>query len=631
MAQPLPLLPRVAGERRGKPLSALVDAEPARRKAPPKGDPPLSPVELDLLAGNGESTRVYALLSRIPPESWPTFASPRVLRQAVVGGLSRLRALGPEALALKRDEAQRVLAILDLHVGSARSGGGWTRDLFRSLLDVSCYCFEDADLARADRLVDLGLSAGVIRYPEIYPRFVLHKASILAERSDFAGAESLLSGLHRRGDLVADRRVLPEISLSLARAALLEGQVVAYKRALFDGLRGFYPNLPERKALVDQLNRTYRGAGRLLAGDAAPGDKARFLLHRIFFGLRTWAGPGRRLLEQAFLGALYAACYRPRARPPIPAASLTPRRVVQGVLVTRAMGGLGDLLMMTPALHALRIERGEPVRLALPRRFFPLFETNDDVELVDIHRDLEPGAFASWINLTDCPAARLESLTAPRVRKNRIEIFARALGIRGPALRRLDRRPRYRLSAEEAEFRDRFFEEHGLRDRTVIGIQLRSEESYRDYPHAAALVRDLARDYAVLLFDEHRIDGFDVGNVIPVVDMPLRRAFALASGCRALVAPDSAFLHLSAAFGTPCVGLFGPTDGRVRSADYPLVKPLDARQGLPCVPCWRNEEIPCALTGRRRSACLGEISVPRIRAAVDAALGAASPPRGIAG
>jgi len=175
------------------------------------------------------------------------------------------------------------------------------------------------------------------------------------------------------------------------------------------------------------------------------------------------------------------------------------------------------------------------------------------------------------------------------------------------------------------EFRERFFEEHSLRGRTAIGVQLRPDETYRDYPHAGALVRDLARDHAVLVFDERAVEGLDVENVIPVVGMPLRRAFAVASGCRVLVAPDSAFLHLSAAFGIPCVGLFGPTDGRVRSADYPLARALDARHELPCVPCWRNEEVLCALTGRRRSVCLGEITVPRVCTAVEAALRAARP------
>ena len=74
------------------------------------------------------------------------------------------------------------------------------------------------------------------------------------------------------------------------------------------------------------------------------------------------------------------------------------------------------------------------------------------------------------------------------------------------------------------------------------------------------------------------------------------------------------------------VGLFGPTDGRVRGHDYPRARTLDARRTLACVPCWRNEATACALTGMRPSACLGEIApADVVRAVRDAA--AATPRR----
>ena len=90
------------------------------------------------------------------------------------------------------------------------------------------------------------------------------------------------------------------------------------------------------------------------------------------------------------------------------------------------MGGIGDFLMMTPGLRALKAHARPSGRsLAIPRRFFPLFEGNDDVELMDIDGDFDPAAYEEWFNLTDCPAARVESRTAPAVRDNRIKLFAR--------------------------------------------------------------------------------------------------------------------------------------------------------------------------------------------------------------
>ena len=138
------------------------------------------------------------------------------------------------------------------------------------------------------------------------------------------------------------------------------------------------------------------------------------------------------------------------------------------------------------------------------------------------------------------------------------------------------------------------------------------------------LVQALARDHVVLLFDSRPIAGYDFANTIKVDGLGLRQAAALASGCRALVAPDSSFVHLAAALGLPAVGLFGPTDGAVRTSDYPDVRFVDVRRDLRCVPCWRNEEIPCALTGMRASVCLAEIGPLAVVAAVEALLGGAN-------
>jgi ADP-heptose:LPS heptosyltransferase len=278
------------------------------------------------------------------------------------------------------------------------------------------------------------------------------------------------------------------------------------------------------------------------------------------------------------------------------------------------MGGIGDLLMMTPGLHALKeaLPRRE-IHLAIPRRYFPLFEGNEDVILLDIaDESLKTDRYERWANFSDCPAARLEMRTSPVVKKNRIEIFARALGLDVSVVRRMDRRPRYLVTDEERGFQKTFWDRHGLSEGQVVGIQLRAEEIYRDYPRMKELVGFLSRDVRVLVFDSETIHGCHGGNVIKVEGLPLRRAFALAGGCDAIIAPDSAFVHLAAALEIPCVALYGPIDGRVRTRDYPLCTILDARSEAKCLPCWRNERIPCRLTDSRGSVCMNEIQVPEI-------------------
>jgi ADP-heptose:LPS heptosyltransferase len=206
----------------------------------------------------------------------------------------------------------------------------------------------------------------------------------------------------------------------------------------------------------------------------------------------------------------------------------------------------------------------------------------------------------------------VEARTAPKVKKGRIEIFARSLGAGFFGTRRMIKRPRYFVLPEERAYQTHFWKTHGLEGKKVIGIQLRADEVYRDYPHMRELVARVARDYRVLVFDAEKIHGLDGEYIIKVDNLPMRRAFALASACDAIVAPDSSFVHLAGALDIPCVGLYGPIDGKVRTQHYPKCKYLDVRSKLGCMPCWRNEQIPCKLTGMRASVCMVDISINEI-------------------
>jgi ADP-heptose:LPS heptosyltransferase len=187
------------------------------------------------------------------------------------------------------------------------------------------------------------------------------------------------------------------------------------------------------------------------------------------------------------------------------------------------------------------------------------------------------------------------------------------------------------VSAAERTWRDRFFADRGIRDAFIVGVQARTDEAYRDVPHMGEIVQALAQNATVLVFGEAPPPAVGHPRVIEVRGLTFRQAFALASGCDVIVAPDSAFFHLAGALDLPCVGLFGPTDGRVRGQDYPHARILDARPTLRCVPCWRNDAIPCGLTGLRPSACLGEIAPAAVVRAVREAADAAPRRRPVAG
>jgi ADP-heptose:LPS heptosyltransferase len=610
----------------------MTSQDPALRAYVADGLP--TPSELEYMAFHGHAERVHAIFERLPEAERSRYAHHYILSQVLRGGMAKLRATSADAVAVIREERALLEDVVALFVSRCRSQGTFPRELFVSLLEWTRLLLDEARLAEALEHCDLALDLGAGSFPDLHPQLLLHKANVLSAMGRVGEAHAVLQGVYERMDLVSDRNLVSGLTLALARTSLLTGQVRFSKRLLFDGLAAFYKSTDDRRRILELIRRTYRRSAQVLvSSETRARDKLVFLLHWICLG-RPARMLGRVLshpLERALLVGLYLGQYtRKGRRAAAPGLQPVPRPQTR-LLVTRAMGGLGDLLMLTPGLHALRRKHPRArIHLAVPRRFFPLFEGNEDVELLDIHSELDPGGYDRWFNLTDCPAARTESLTAPQVRRGRIEIFARALGTRGPALWRMDRRPRYFLTAEDRAYRERFFAAHGLAGESVIGIQLRSDETYRDYPHMPALVRALARSHVVLLFDSRPIVGYDFANTIKVDGLGLREAAALASGCRALVAPDSSFVHLAAALGRPAVGLFGPTDGAVRTRDYPEVRFIDVRRDLRCVPCWRNEEIPCALTGMRTSVCLGEIGPLTVAAELSDLLGETTVDRGAA-
>lgn len=595
--------------------------------------------ELRYMAFTGQYEKVHALYKRIVPEERPHYANEYVLSEVIYAGIRKLHKLLAEAEEQAADiEKAFIDEVVALFIETCRSSKSAPRELFQALLN---WCEELYDLSLPDEalaVIEAAHGLGIDKFPDLQACLLLKQAMLLKAAGHITAAHELLARLAEKPYLVSDRNLLPDILFNLGKTALMTGEVRYYKTLLFRGLRYFYTGMEERRLFSEQILKTYRkGWQVLLSGEIGIPDRLLFGLHWLYFKFSPWRifrSTGlARLFRLALLGYVYALNYfgTPAARPgssrQSPASGSQPRFTLRNgrpaagtnlqqrpLLVTRTMGGIGDLLMMTPGLHALKRQHpGREIHLAIPRRYFSVFQHNPDVTLLDIEDEqLDRRSYHRWFNFSDCPAARVEALTAPKVKKNRIALFARGLGIRGRALRRMDRRPRYFISGEEQQFAEQFRRNHGLNGKTIIAVQIKANETYRDYPHMPQLVELLARTYTVLLFDGAPIEGFDHDNVLKIDYLPLRKSLALAATCDLIVAPDSAFVHFAGALDIPCVALYGPVDGKVRTADYPNCTYLDVRHDLRCVPCWRNEQIPCKLTGMRGSICMLEIQAGQV-------------------
>jgi ADP-heptose:LPS heptosyltransferase len=465
-------------------------------------------------------------------------------------------------------------------------------------------------------------------------------ADIFNRQGDVSASGNYINQLFNHPYLITDRNSIGELIHNVSQVYLKQGNVARYKNLLFLGLRYFYTNPDNRRKIYEQIRVTYRKSLNVLSNNKISlSNRIIFFIHWFYFRVPNFSKIKlsfiNKIISKTLLGCIYILNYSQKTETlrtyfRSETESLGPLYLLEGenyppnvekringekkILITRAMGGIGDLLMMTPGIHALKKKYPKSeINLAIPKRYFPIFEGNDDVKLLDIEGDFFTHLkFSKWYNFTDCPASRKESITAPRVKKSRVDIFSSALNINSLSRIKMSKRPRYFLADEEMKYSSEFWNELGLNEKTVIGIQLHSDETYRDYPLMEKLVEKLSKQYTVLLFDNETIEGFEFENVIKIQNLPIRKVFALAHKCNAIVAPDSSFIHFAAAFEIPTIALFGPIDGKVRTKHYPQCTYLSAKDLFGCMPCWRNESTPCKLTGMRTSECMKEIPTVQI-------------------
>lgn len=276
------------------------------------------------------------------------------------------------------------------------------------------------------------------------------------------------------------------------------------------------------------------------------------------------------------------------------------------VLVTRAMGGLGDIMTMTPGMAALARKTKQPVHFATRRAFFGALQNNPSIKLMDIEQTVNPRHYRRWVNLSFCPAAVYEAAVWPRVRKGRVQLYARSMGIRRSGLRGVGWLPRCYLSPEQEAVRDAARARFHAAELPVIAVAAYARELYRSYPAMVDTMRSLADEAVLVMFHAYKVPMPDHPNIIPMMGGSLADSVATLAACDYYLGVDSAFFHIAVAFGLPCLGMFGPTSGMVRTSGrrYPKVRLMPHAQHFTCAPCWRNEDMACYVSTGQASTCL---------------------------
>lgn len=98
----------------------------------------------------------------------------------------------------------------------------------------------------------------------------------------------------------------------------------------------------------------------------------------------------------------------------------------------------------------------------------------------------------------------------------------------------------------------------------------------------------------------------DITNAEPFTSPNLRELWALTEYVNIVVSPDSMMVHISGAFGTPCVGLWGPMSPQSRVKYYKNHHPIWHKDYCPHAPCFvYSNTFPkyCPPRPAQRNAC----------------------------
>ena len=253
------------------------------------------------------------------------------------------------------------------------------------------------------------------------------------------------------------------------------------------------------------------------------------------------------------------------------------------VLVIRNMG-LGDVLMLTPALQALHRQWQVQVEVATYARYVPLLWGLPGIAAAHaLGTDYQAERFDVTIDLNWAVESGEETQKLPRQ-----DIFARLLHVRLN-----QRRPIYRVADSERHWaRQQSAQWHAQ----MVGIQVHASCRQRTYP--ANRIRSLtellqAEGYTVAFLGEHWADSMPPQVVDLTGNLSLRQAAALIEQMAAMICPDSGLLHLAVAVGTPTVGLFGPIPPQLRTAGYPHCQTVTAVAACPHQPCFDSGAAGC--------------------------------------
>jgi|GEM_PF-2259759 ADP-heptose:LPS heptosyltransferase len=269
----------------------------------------------------------------------------------------------------------------------------------------------------------------------------------------------------------------------------------------------------------------------------------------------------------------------------------TPKNVIPAILISRQTGGIGDMLMITPSIKAIKEANPDtPIILSTSSAYgggrgvlIDILKYNPYIDKVISVDKIEEYDFKKTYDFGSGREVAIEA----RTNENRIDIFARLA-----ELELKDKQTIYVVSESEKQWAKKWITDRIPPERRkLIGIQVHTTTAKRNWPEEKSLllafqIANTWKDTSILLFYEGltEIKSSTYVNIYPIVRLPIRWVAALINECEIFVSPDSGLLHIAGALKKKTLGIFGSIKPESRLSYYPNA------QGVylyyPCSPCW---------------------------------------------
>ena len=289
------------------------------------------------------------------------------------------------------------------------------------------------------------------------------------------------------------------------------------------------------------------------------------------------------------------------------------------ICIERSLGGIGDVIMSTPAIRALRSEFPKAyIVYATDFKYADgslnkILQCNSYIDKVVPYQTLNKHDFDFVCDITTCCIEEERKASREKILvSNRIDIFANHIGV---SLANTGTLPDYIVSSKEQDWAAEKLARYPLRSKSAvrIGVQVRASTMARTWPieRTKELIGRLVKDgVQVWIFDSSHgggpVENWDLAGTVNCKDYGIREIAALLNEMDLLVAPDSGLMHIAGALNKRMVTLWAGTDPNARINYYPNAVAI-VNSNYKCVPCWYS---PTACNSTY--ACIKSITVDEV-------------------